>query len=483
MTNATKLASGDERNDLYDRVLTDWQLRLRDGKWLSTKSLLQSTSAELCDAFLKIASNSACDLANPHELCWAAFDKYVLPKLLADDDYEERTHNGQLEVSCCKPAAPINSSKSVDLNIQQTLAPTPATGTDSVRANAAPASVPATAHENEPAVVEQTQFEKSPSPMAPQMSPASVDPMALAGAHAARPPIHTRLPIDKVQVGQRHRQDLGDIPALAASIKCLGLLQSILVTPDYRLIAGERRLAALKHLGRLEVPVVVVTHLDDALHLLQAERDENSCRKGFTLSEAVALGQAIEALERPQAKQRQCEHGGTAPGRKKNNSGKLPGVSSGGRTRDKVALAVGMSGRTYEKTKAVVEAAEENPERYGPLVEQMDKTGKVDAAYREVKRHSASKSKQKAGASKPSTSVGGNGKVETLAISKPTTVADKHALATKLSKFLGHDLCEELARLWTTANKRTERASPSAKRPKLRQAPGRHGARLDLMMM
>ncbi len=79
---------------------------------------------------------------------------------------------------------------------------------------------------------------------------------------------------------------------------------------------------------------------------------------------AAAIGKELEALEKPKAKARQREHGDTAPGKSKNTSGKLPEVSTG-RARDRVASAVGMSGKTYEKAKKVVEAAEANrPEHH-----------------------------------------------------------------------------------------------------------------------
>jgi len=44
-----------------------------------------------------------------------------------------------------------------------------------------------------------------------------------------------------------------------------------------------------------------------------------------------------------------------------------------------------MSGRTYEKAKAVVEAAEADPDTFGPVVQEMDETGKVDPAFRTVR--------------------------------------------------------------------------------------------------
>ena len=55
-----------------------------------------------------------------------------------------------------------------------------------------------------------------------------------------------------------YRQDLGDIPALAASIREFGLLRSVLITCDGHLIAGRRRLEACKLLGWRTIPVNVV---------------------------------------------------------------------------------------------------------------------------------------------------------------------------------------------------------------------------------
>ncbi len=50
------------------------------------------------------------------------------------------------------------------------------------------------------------------------------------------------LPVDKIQIGTRHRREMGDIASLAGSRGELGLLQPVVVRPDGHLIAGERRL-------------------------------------------------------------------------------------------------------------------------------------------------------------------------------------------------------------------------------------------------
>jgi ParB family chromosome partitioning protein len=75
--------------------------------------------------------------------------------------------------------------------------------------------------------------------------------------------------IDSIIVSGRHRRDLGDIASLARSIAELGFLHPVVVTPDNLLIAGERRLRAMRQLGRMEVPVRVVG-FDDRLLMSRA---------------------------------------------------------------------------------------------------------------------------------------------------------------------------------------------------------------------
>ncbi|MBX7071953.1 MAG: hypothetical protein K1X71_02295 [Pirellulales bacterium] len=98
--------------------------------------------------------------------------------------------------------------------------------------------------------------------------------------------------------------------------------------------------------------------------LLLAERDENTIRKDFLPSEAVAIGGALEVYERKKAKERQRE-GGKKGGESKGKA--LENFATPSRATDKVAQAVGMSRPTYEKAKAVVEAAKADPKAFGDL--------------------------------------------------------------------------------------------------------------------
>lgn len=195
------------------------------------------------------------------------------------------------------------------------------------------------------------------------------------------------VPISSVVVNGRHRKDLGDLDALAESIQALGLLHPVVVAPGNKLVAGQRRLEACKRLGWTEIPATEIASLADAFAHLSAERDENTCREDMKPSEKVTLGQALEELERPAAETRKAEAG----------KANLPGASgenftplAKGATRDIVGSAVGMSGVTYQRAKAVVEASE-NPELSEEdravaveAREEMDRTGKVTPAFDKV---------------------------------------------------------------------------------------------------
>jgi hypothetical protein len=76
-------------------------------------------------------------------------------------------------------------------------------------------------------------------------------------------------------------------------------------------------------------------------------------------------------------------------GRKKNHLPKNQEVS--GNTRDQVGRVLDMSGTTYQKARAVVEAAESDPRRYGDLVEEMDSTGQVNRAFQAVEQRRLAK--------------------------------------------------------------------------------------------
>ena len=184
------------------------------------------------------------------------------------------------------------------------------------------------------------------------------------------------LPIDQIEVGFRYRKDLGDLRALADSIAEVGLLHPVVVTSSGRLIAGQRRLQACRQLGWTEIPVTVV----DLLQAARGEAHENFVRKDLLPSEIVALKRAIEPTERRSARERQGSRADLChPATVAECQRAYPGDA-----RDNIARYLGVGRTTIERAEAVVEAAEEEPEEYGHLVEQMDRSGKVAGAFRRL---------------------------------------------------------------------------------------------------
>lgn len=201
-------------------------------------------------------------------------------------------------------------------------------------------------------------------------------------SHHATPAQEFRRP-SEITVGDRFRKERGDIVPLVLSINARGgLIHPVAVTANNELIAGERRLLAWQHpecrFRDQPIPVSVI-NIDD---IVRGEWDENdsALRKPFTFSEIVAVKRHLEPQLKAEAKERQREHGGTAPGK---HSGEIP-QSVVGRAADKLSAFVGKDRKTIEKAEAVVAAAEQEPEKYGVLVEAMDRTGRVNGPWRRL---------------------------------------------------------------------------------------------------
>lgn len=166
---------------------------------------------------------------------------------------------------------------------------------------------------------------------------------------AANSPGHIELErsLDSITVGARHRTDLGDIGALADSIRREGLLQPITVTPDGALVCGRRRLEALRQLGHRSTNVWVRSNLSDRLSRLLAEQNDNALHKPLSLIEAESLYRELKVVMAEDAARRQAATRFTADGQ---NVPDAAGVSGGvdstppagehGRTREQAALMV-----------------------------------------------------------------------------------------------------------------------------------------------
>lgn len=147
--------------------------------------------------------------------------------------------------------------------------------------------------------------------------------------------------VDKIIVKDRIRKDFGDIAELAADIKENGLINPIVVNKDYALLAGERRLRAVKYLGW---PQVEVRMMDtrDAEHELNIEISENDVRKAFSKSERVDYMYRLMRIEKEKAAERQ-------------KAGVPMKSSEGGEAKDKTAEAFGIGRQTMEREMSIVE--------------------------------------------------------------------------------------------------------------------------------
>lgn len=94
-------------------------------------------------------------------------------------------------------------------------------------------------------------------------------------------------PVSKINDSGRYRKDMGDLDGLADSIRTLGLIHPICINTKGILIAGGRRLAAMRDILKMtEVPITYFEFADEAtLRILELE--ENIRRKQTTWQEEV----------------------------------------------------------------------------------------------------------------------------------------------------------------------------------------------------
>ena len=107
-----------------------------------------------------------------------------------------------------------------------------------------------------------------------------------------------QIPVDSITVPDRVRKDPGNLESLMASLKRVGLINPILVTPTYELIAGYRRLTAAQELGWQSIEAEIAQAADE-VRRLEMELEENVYRKDFTPEEILAGYKKLEALRHP----------------------------------------------------------------------------------------------------------------------------------------------------------------------------------------
>lgn len=179
--------------------------------------------------------------------------------------------------------------------------------------------------------------------------------------------------IEDIKIEKRIRKDMGNLEDLANDIKENGLINPPVVTTDLVLIAGERRLQAMKLLGYQQIEVRTFSPKDSE-HQLMLEISENEERKDFTKLERLDWARQLERIERVKARERQASL---------NNEPLLENFpeANTGNARDIVAEKTGIgSGKQYEKEKYIADNADE---------ETLDKWNKeeisTNKAYQKIK--------------------------------------------------------------------------------------------------
>lgn len=121
------------------------------------------------------------------------------------------------------------------------------------------------------------------------------------------------IPLANIEVGERFRKDYGDLFDLISSIEKQGLINPISVTPSkndpdhYVLVAGGRRLEAMRRLSWEQIPVRVFPEPLTELDLRILELAENLQRKDMSWQEQNNLQRRIHLLQ-------QAKHGPAVKG-------------------------------------------------------------------------------------------------------------------------------------------------------------------------
>jgi hypothetical protein len=165
--------------------------------------------------------------------------------------------------------------------------------------------------------------------------------------------------ISAIAVSARIRKDTGGIEDLAADMRERGLINPITVmdcgSGRYQLIAGLRRLNAMKYLGSKEIRATILSPMQ-ADEVLSMEYAENVQRKDFTVVERLEYAEKIKAVERAKALERKSTfaragHGEEMPDTQDVVVRPHPDM---GKSRDAIASKAGFtSGRQYERAETV----------------------------------------------------------------------------------------------------------------------------------
>lgn len=190
--------------------------------------------------------------------------------------------------------------------------------------------------------------------------------------------------IADIVLRERFRKSFGDIESLAADIKDIGLINPVTVNTEGVLLDGQRRLKAAMLLGWEKIDVRVI----DTSRPLHVQRSANVQRKSFTPTELIDIGLAYEEEEKIASR---LVHGERiVAGKAEADTGDhvIPSLvrDDSNRSRRIAAEKVGLSEATYRRGKSVLNAAKEDPEKFGEILDQLDKDGNYHAASEKVQK-------------------------------------------------------------------------------------------------
>ena len=188
-----------------------------------------------------------------------------------------------------------------------------------------------------------------------------------------------KLFISEIIVDERIRKNPTHIKELIDDIQENGQIQPITVRIDdngsYRLVAGFRRLTAMKVLGEQKIEAYVISEADEE-KLLKMEISENEVRESFTRTERMEYIKRLEEIEKKKAKERMSDGGKGVQ-----NSAQL------GKSRNIVADQIGISHDTISKEKKIIEHKDQiDPEDFKDWDDGKLSTNKVYVELKEKLR-------------------------------------------------------------------------------------------------
>ncbi len=185
----------------------------------------------------------------------------------------------------------------------------------------------------------------------------------------------TEIKLGDIVINQSHllRKELGSVEELASSISEGRYVPPIVINEtDGELVTGQRTYEAYKRLGHEEV-IVRVGNFPDLESRIEEQLRENTNRKELTREEQFRASELFFDRETEAAKERRGKKVESCP------------EADFGKTRDRVADKLGISGRQLDKLRYVFRKADEDPEHYQEFAVGLNRDGKVDRAFKKVR--------------------------------------------------------------------------------------------------